>query len=263
MSDAPDADTLTAFAADLRKLRLGANQPTLDRLAREAHISRTVISETLNGRQFPSPRTVDRIVRALGGDPDEWIVRRDRLAASIATEGEQGDAAVVEPRSRKRFLLGLAAAAVVLLVGGAAGGIFGYAQGVSDGLALAAEERVQIKVEDGLDPAKTACIDDSEVGAAHMDEELNALLEVMWSDKCQAGWGRVTRYDALELGNSITVRIFPLSNPSYDDGESDTVSNARTIYTYTLNRPGGDPLCAEGSFTVDGETFAFAEPVCM
>ncbi|MBW8763711.1 MAG: helix-turn-helix domain-containing protein [Microbacterium sp.] len=262
MSDAPDTDTLAAFASDLRKLRLSANQPTLDRLAREAHISRTVISETLNGRQFPSPRTVDRIVRALGADPDEWIARRDRLARARSEE-VQDAGEIVERRSRRRLLLMLGAAVPVLLLGGAAGCFVGYNWGTSDGLALAAEERVQIKVEDGLDPAKTACIDDSEVGAAHQDEKLNALLEVMWSDKCQAGWGRITRYDALELGNSITVRIYPLSNPSYDDGESDTVSNARTIYTYTLNRPGGDPLCAEGSFTVEGKTFEFDRPVCM
>ncbi|WP_022880068.1 helix-turn-helix transcriptional regulator [Microbacterium sp. B19] len=68
------------FAADLRRLRLEAGSPTLAHLQHLTGISRTVISEALSGRTLPSERTVNALVRVLGGDPPAALRKRAELA---------------------------------------------------------------------------------------------------------------------------------------------------------------------------------------
>lgn len=256
----PDDDSIESFAADLRALRLSKNQPTLDRLAREAHISRTVISETLNGRQFPSARTVDRIVRALGGDAAAWVARRDRLAdsrvqsAGIAEGGEAGPRTV-----RRRTTLLLVGAA--LAIGIAVGGGIGFAGGSAYMAATPLAERTQIAVQNGLDPAKTACVNDAEVAVAS-ERTNNTLLEIIWSNKCNAGWARATRYDENEAGNTITVSIYPQSNPDSEDRQTAKYANIRGLYTTLLVRPTDDMLCAVAEMTLGDEVISLGEPLC-
>jgi transcriptional regulator with XRE-family HTH domain len=67
------------FAADLRRLRLEAGSPTLAHLQHLTGISRTVISEALSGRTLPSERTVNALVRVLGGDPGAALRQRAEL----------------------------------------------------------------------------------------------------------------------------------------------------------------------------------------
>jgi hypothetical protein len=75
------ADSLALFTADLRRMRLDADSPTLARLQHDTDISRTVLSNAFSGHRLPTARTVDRIARACGGDPRAWVARRDELAA--------------------------------------------------------------------------------------------------------------------------------------------------------------------------------------
>lgn len=95
MSDETDdpVEAARAFAADLRTLRLRCESPTLAKIQHDSGISRSVISNALAGRQLPSARTVDRLVRALGEDAAPWVLRRD----SIANAGGAASAATPEP----------------------------------------------------------------------------------------------------------------------------------------------------------------------
>lgn len=72
------------FAAGLRRLRLEAGSPTLAHLQHSTGISRTVISEALSGRTLPSERTVNALVRVLGGDPGAALRQRAELARGAA-----------------------------------------------------------------------------------------------------------------------------------------------------------------------------------
>lgn len=95
MSDetADPAEATSALAADLRALRLRCESPTLAKLQHDSGISRSVLSSAFAGRQLPTARTVDRIVRALGEDAGPWVLRRD----SIANMGATASAAGSEP----------------------------------------------------------------------------------------------------------------------------------------------------------------------
>ncbi len=105
MSDQPvdpadRAEAISAFAADLRALRLRHESPTLSKIQHDSGISRSVISSALAGRQLPSARTVDRIVLALGEDPAPWVLRRDSIAArGRAASGDGGGGAEEAPSS--------------------------------------------------------------------------------------------------------------------------------------------------------------------
>ena len=90
-------DSRQRFAADLRRLRLEAGNPTLSRLQDETGISRTVLSEAFAGRQLPSARTIDGIVRACDADAGAWLDRRDALAELLRSrENGDTDAAVTD-----------------------------------------------------------------------------------------------------------------------------------------------------------------------
>ncbi|KZE42497.1 hypothetical protein AVW09_10240 [Microbacterium sp. T32] len=72
------------FAESLRRLRLEAGSPTLAHLQHSTGISRTVISEALSGRALPSERTVNALVRVLGGDSEAALRQRAELARRAA-----------------------------------------------------------------------------------------------------------------------------------------------------------------------------------
>ncbi|KAA9150060.1 DUF2690 domain-containing protein [Microbacterium lushaniae] len=271
-----NADSVAQFVADLRKLRLAAGSPTLARLQHDTGISRTVLSEAFSGRHLPSTRTVDGIARACGGDPAAWIDRRDalaqarRAATAAPTETPAGDdtgevppAGVPEraasiPRRTAGWLMA-AAFLVGALVSGTIAAVIAT-QILSAQAAGAAAP--QIEVASGEDPALTACVDDARVVSGDTRAD-NLLLEVVWSDKCQAGWGRITRYDGLATGNTVTIAIYPQTAPDGPDRQEATEHDVPGAYTALVARPSPDTLlCAEGSVTVDGTRIDPGEPLC-
>ncbi|MEQ6896526.1 DUF2690 domain-containing protein [Microbacterium sp. KR10-403] len=318
-TDSP-SDSIGRFAADLRALRLDAESPTLARLQNDAGISKSVLSEAFAGRQLPSARTVDRLVRALGADAPAWVRRRDELAragaaaagaegavgsgsagsagagsggAGTAGAGDGADAAslvlngqdavaastptFVAPvgtmRRRTAFLL-IAAAFVVgiLVAGGVSLGVSATAvsQARADGAAAARHEltdspvnpRAQINVHNGVDPAMTPCVNDAEV-ATSASRAHNTLIEIIWSNKCYAGWARITRYDEKFSGNSMTVAIYPETAAQGPDRQSATEPNVESAYTTLVVRPTPQTrLCAVGVITLDGESIDLGEPLC-
>lgn len=254
-------DSVQQFAKDLSRLRLQAENPTLARLQTETGISRTVLSEAFSGAKLPTARTIDGIVRACGEDPGPWLDRRDTLAAK-GKETNGGEAPAPAPPttavSRRAaallatgtFLAGVAASAVTttLLVGNAL---------------AAGPASPQIPVASGEDPAATACVDDARVATGDTRAD-NSLLEIVWSDKCQAGWGRITRYDGLGQGNTVTIAIYPETAPNGPDRQEATEHDVQGAYTTLVVRPSPDTLlCAEGSFTVDGKRIDLGDPLCI
>ncbi|PZU40130.1 MAG: hypothetical protein DI573_04980 [Microbacterium sp.] len=287
-------DTLATLSADLRALRLKAGNPTLSALAHQTGISKTVLSEAFAGRRLPSARTVDGIVDACGGESAAWVARRDRLAAAQngraaastldaapTTDAPVGTAVPAPTRGRgrepRRVRLSVAiAAAFTCLILGVAGtvGTLELLQPRGQGASAAAPtdsatpgthgaSAPRIAVKTGSDPAFTECVDDAAVAAAETRAE-NTLLEIIWSDACQAGWARITRYDGLAAGNVVSASIYRQLAPGADDRQSTSEPEAQGAYTTLLVRPTPDTkICAVGAITIDGRTIDLGEPMCL
>lgn len=250
-------DSVSGFASALRKLRLEAENPTLARLQAETGISRTVLSDAFAGRQLPSARTVDGIVRACGGDLHHWLDRRD----TIAGQGTRTQTATAPPPVRTVSHRTAALLAAGTFVVGVAASALTTALIVPTMLPQAGA--AQIVVETGEDPAATSCVDDARVATGDTRAD-NSLLEIVWSDKCQAGWGRVTRYDGLGDGNTVTIAIYPQTAPTGPDRQEATEHDVQGAYTTLVVRPSPDTLlCAEGSFTVEGKRVDLGDALCI
>ncbi|MEV7927909.1 MULTISPECIES: hypothetical protein [unclassified Kitasatospora] len=83
-----------ALAADLRRLRLGAGQPSFRTMAKTAgSISHTTLHEAASGSRLPSWTTTRAYVRACGGDEAEW----HRRWTAAADEGAAPPASPIPP----------------------------------------------------------------------------------------------------------------------------------------------------------------------
>jgi len=141
---------------------------------------------------------------------------------------------------------------------------FTAAQAVRDELANASTNpRAQINVHNGVDPAMTECVNDAEV-ATSSPRTNDTLLEIIWSNKCYAGWARVTRYDEQISGNSVTVAIYPETAAQGPDRQAATEPNVQGAYTTLVVRPTPQTrLCTVGAITVDGTSIDLGEPLCI
>ncbi len=83
----PRDDLLTEFAADLRRLRESAGNPTYRELGRRAHYSAGTLSEAAGGRKLPSLAVTLAYVRACGGEPGEWEERWHAVADESRGDG--------------------------------------------------------------------------------------------------------------------------------------------------------------------------------
>ncbi len=83
----PGDDLLTEFAADLRRLRESAGNPTYRELGRRAHYSAGTLSEAAGGRKLPSLAVTLAYVRACGGAPGEWEERWHAVAEESRRDG--------------------------------------------------------------------------------------------------------------------------------------------------------------------------------
>ncbi len=71
----PGDDPLLGFAADLRRLREKAGNPTYRELGRRAHYSAGTLSEAAGGKKMPSLAVALAYVRACDGPEAEWEAR--------------------------------------------------------------------------------------------------------------------------------------------------------------------------------------------
>lgn len=95
----PGDDPLTEFAADLRRLRESAGNPTYRELGRRAHYSAGTLSEAAGGRKLPSLAVTSAYVRACGGVPGEW---EERWHAVADGSRRDGDDSPPEPESGEK-----------------------------------------------------------------------------------------------------------------------------------------------------------------
>lgn len=267
------ADSVSQFAADLRMLRVAAGSPTLAHLQHETGISRTVISDAFAGKQLPSARTVDAIVRACDGEPREWLRRRDQLDPRQAPHDAAATDHGLEP-ARGRRRVGWLVVALIAVAAFAAGAV-----GATAVTSTAMESQVhdlqkklkaagpvnpaaQIVVRTGVDPAMTPCVNDAKVAASE-DRVDNTRLQIVWSNKCYAGWARIARYDGKAEGNVVKVSIYPETAPNGPDRQDATEPGVQGAYTTLIVRPSPQTrLCAVGSITIDGKTVDLGEPLC-
>jgi len=269
--DAPVPDSVEELVADLRLLRVRAGSPTLASLQHTTGISRTVLSDAFAGKQLPSARTVDGIVRACNDDPLEWLRRRDQLAKRAAAPEENEEAPTVVRRSRHvhwavaaviglaAFALGAGASNVVT-----ANAMQGQVATLKKQLAAAGpvNPHAQIKVKTGVDPAMTPCVNDAKVAASE-DRTHNTRIQIVWSNKCYAGWARIARYDGLAEGNEVKISIYPETAPKGPDRQDATEPGVQGAYTTLIVRPSPQTrLCAVGSITIGTETVSLGDPIC-
>uniref|UniRef100_UPI0015EFDCBF nSTAND1 domain-containing NTPase n=1 Tax=Amycolatopsis pittospori TaxID=2749434 RepID=UPI0015EFDCBF len=103
----PGDDPLLEFAADLRRLREKAGNPTYRELGRRAHYSAGTLSEAAGGKKMPSLAVTLAYVRACDGPEVEWearwhdVTERTRLGV--------GDSPVVPANGESAPYIGLAA----------------------------------------------------------------------------------------------------------------------------------------------------------
>jgi len=266
-ADESAQDSVEQFAADLKKLRLGAGHPTVARIQSEAGISRTVLTAAFAGRALPSPRTVAGIVKVCGGDVHGWLDRREALAhlsADLINEVElaDDDTPLEVPASRAISRRSAALLAVGTFLMGAIISAVATSFVIVGWNMSQRNAGPQTVAFSGQDPANSPCLDDASVATSET-RETDYLLEIIWSDKCQAGWGRITRYDDLSYGNTVNVAIYPASAAAGDDRQEATVVGVQGAYTALIVRPkSGALLCVEGSVTVEGRTIDLGEPLC-
>ncbi len=281
------ADSTTAFAADLRALRLRAESPTLEKLQRDSGISRSVLSSAFAGRHLPSARTVDRTVRALGEDASPWVARRDAIARSTGADATPPEAPVAATsgaaiaagpaapgRSRTVSRRRAAALAAVAFVAGFAVAIgaswiagrsivqqvrAAAADAAQDAAASALGASSPAGAQDGDDPHGASCDEDARVLASE-ERAGDTTLEILWSDACGAGWARLTRAASGDEGDALTVEIRTENAAQH---QAATVTDARSVSTPILVRPDAETLlCASGAVDSGGASTALGSPLC-
>ncbi len=82
---------LLLFAADLRRLRTNAGQPSYRELSRRAHFSASTLSEAAGGRKLPGLDVTLAYVRACHGSEAEWEQRWHDLAVAMAQSRSTSD----------------------------------------------------------------------------------------------------------------------------------------------------------------------------
>jgi len=71
----PEVELVAAFGAELRRLRIEAGEPAFRSLAHSTGYGRTTLHDALQGNRLPSLDVTLGLVRALGGNEDEWRAR--------------------------------------------------------------------------------------------------------------------------------------------------------------------------------------------
>lgn len=245
------AEAVATFASELTKLRHKKNL-TIAALANRSGVSRTSVTTALGGKELPSARNVIAIAVACEVDEAPLVARRDQIARMNEAQASRPK----KPRHGAVPWWWIPITAVVCTVVASASVL-----AVVHGIGTPRPSAATVSVKTGQDPANTKCIDDAAVAASQTTNKLY-LLEIIYSDKCHAGWARLTRYDGAATGNTITVRIYPRESPNGPEVQTATEHDVQSAYTTLVVRPKPKTLlCADGSASVDGQQIA-TESVC-
>ncbi len=265
---------VASFAADLRLLRLSAGNPTLVSLQHATGISRSVLSDAFVGRRLPSARTVDGVVRACGADPSEWLKRRDRLTEGHRTADERRllvedvrPTVEVEtraaPRAARRMISITRTTLLVCMA-------FVIGATAASGITVAIMRNqiesapAAVVVHNGDEVEFTPCRSDARVLASER-RAANAVLQIMWSDRCRAAWATTTiPTTAVEVDTTVRVSLYIDGLRNGPDTQDDTENNLEKAETPLLVRPDTETrLCAVGTVSQGATTIDLGAPVCI
>ncbi len=210
----PGNGPVEQFANDLRQLRKDAGSPSYRELADKARYSASVLSRAASGRELPSLPVTLAYVGACGGDAEQWTARWHALQA-----GQQEQASSEPPRRgrsplfdgpRRYLIIGLALVAVITAVAA-----WAATQPDARHSRLAtsqAQDRARPSPSsrvpaDGDDPKADDCVADATtvasavvrvtslaVAAGHRFPAGTVIgtVELRYSPRCRAAWGRLT-----------------------------------------------------------------------
>ncbi|WP_053383734.1 DUF2690 domain-containing protein [Leucobacter celer] len=261
----PEPDSVEAFAEALRDLKRSAGNPTLAALSARTGISKSVISVAFSGRALPTENTVMKLVTELGGAQAEWRARRNALDPRSSPAG--ADAADA-PAQRRRFsLLQTAAIAISAALVSALATSLVWGSLSSAGALPGAPENAEgpyLAAANGVDPMRTACKEDAVIAASEARLENQVHVQLLYSNDCMAVWGRVTRYDNKTEGNTMTMRIWPMDDPTSERAQSRTDINLQSLYTPMIIEPDvAARICGQATITVDGRTEDLGPKLCV
>jgi hypothetical protein len=295
--DAGATDSIQAFKADLDRFRQAHPRSGYAALARRLEsgdfgtdnvIGRSTLNEAIGpDKSLPQARTVRAMVLALtDGDEDaaqQWVSRRNRLAgapdgltqfdALPAVGIDAGTAPAPSPSSPKppspsspkppspsspkRDRLRRVAAWTAVIIALVASNTITYL------VSHNTTGPTAYQAHTGDNPMNTPCTDDARIAATSRDSPA-FLLELIYSPQCDAGWGRITRSDDLDMGNEVRVDIYRLSDPTGPSRQPAVEPNAHSAFTTVLVRSDPtDRLCVTGSIITGGVAAASARPLCI
>ncbi len=257
-------ESLDEFAHALRELRREAGDATLAKLSMQTGISKSVISEALMGRKLPTERTVSKLAVAFGANQDEWV--RRRRALDVRVSAPVGGVAVAQAGPRVLSLTQATAFAAIAAMISALATVFVFSAFRQD--ASPATEGSHaiafVAVENGADPMVSKCRLDSVIAGSEPRHNSEVQVQLMYSNECQAVWGRVTRYDGKSAGNSLSMRIYPEVNVESERSQERRARNVQSIYTPMLIEPDVEArVCGVAVITVDDVELELGPPLCI
>ncbi len=231
----PSGGPAQRFAADLRKLREQAGNPTYRDMAKSAYFSKATLSAAASGHRLPSWEVTAAYVAACGGDVEQWHAsyRAVRKELNLA-EDDRSPRMTPQPRdvqaairtrlpTIRRITIPVAAAvvlaAVLIVVVRSVGTNKPTASTVPTRGPLAATSAparfagAREPVADNADPKQSRCAYD--VGVTTLDsvevntatENFLGVAELRHSPGCHVAWGRFTPSDRMTFMHSATVTI--------------------------------------------------------
>lgn len=119
----------------------------------------------------------------------------------------------------------------------------------------------------GVDPMGTMCHENSVIAAS--EERLDGAVQVqlIWSNECQAAWGRITRWDEESMGNSVGFLVYPQGEgPESENAQERTAFDVQSVYTTMLIEENTESrICGVGYITTDDEedVMELSPPLCI
>lgn len=272
-SSSPATDSIEQFGEDLRGLRRRNGNQTLAALSNTTHVSKSVLSDAFAGRRLPTENTVVRILEVLGEDPAPWIRRRNELdprhmveserdgsgdLGDPAEPGESSEPAVTSPW-RRRFSL-----AAVLWIALGTAIVSAAATSVVRAVQPTPEEAQYVPFADGVDPMTTVCREDAIVAASEQRENGAFLVQMMYSNRCMAAWGRITRYDGNAAGDQLSMTIYPAIDMQSARNQQRDSFDVQSLYTPLMIEPDVEArVCGLAAATVNGTPVELGPALCI
>lgn len=289
-----EQDSAAKFAQDLSELRNQAGNPTLMALNRKSDVSRSVLSDAFRGVRLPTPNTTKRLVEALGDDPKPWLERRhaldpraSRQEIAVADDESQHDGDK-ETRLGKLVFAAAAAALVATLLGNLLwDSVFrgtpadaeappNYADDdeFRNAVATAMEDlrdeasaEGREEPETGVDPMNSICHEDSVIAASEERLDGEVQVQLLWSNECNAAWGRITRWDEQSAGNSVRFMVYPQNEgPESDRTQEREAFDVQSVYTTMLIETNTEArICGVAYITREDEDdeIELTPPMCI